>query len=48
MDGHNALLQSIDAGSYVIDLCSLKQLCVISIQVMTERESVDELFHVGS
>ena len=42
MDGHNALLQSVDGGSYVIDSCSLQQLRVIIVQVMTELESVDE------
>ena len=40
-------LQSVDGGSYVIDLCSLQQLRrVISVQVMTEMESVDESYQI--
>ena len=46
MDGHNALLQSVDGESYVIDSCSLQQLHVISVQMMTEMESVDESYQI--
>ena len=46
MGGHNALLQSVDGGSYVIDSCSLQQLRVVSVQMMTEMESVDESYQI--
>ena len=46
MDGLNTLLQSVDSGSYVIDSCSLQQLHVISVQMMTEIESVDEFYQI--
>jgi len=50
VDGLDALLQSINGVSYIIDPCSLQQLRIISVQVMAEMESVDEyyqLFRIG-
>ena len=47
MDGRNSLLQSIDGGSYVSNWCSLQQLRIIIIQMMTEVKSIDEFRQIG-
>ena len=39
-------LDEHDGGSYVTNSCSLQQLRVISVQVVTELESVDESYQL--
>ena len=42
VNGLNALLQSLDGGCDVVDVCALHQLSVVSIQMLTKLATVDE------
>ena len=46
VDRHNTPLQSVDVGFQVIDSSTVQQLRVISIQMMTEMETVDESYQI--